>query len=209
MFAVIADQEDSRHEKDAVPEAITKINTLADNKTLQLILPPERTSGDEFQCLLAEPESVYQLVRLLIADGRWHIGIGVGDVETPLPKDVREARGSALVNAREAVESSKSADPSVVLIGSRVPEASDANAVLRLISAVLKRRTNSGWAAINAAERASAKDASMSEAADSLGITKQALSQRLQAANWKLEIQSYPTVIRILGAADRDTPHGN
>ncbi|WRS30116.1 hypothetical protein U6G28_00015 [Actinomycetaceae bacterium MB13-C1-2] len=203
MFAVIADQINSRHEDDAVRQTASEINRLAQDGTLQLVLSPQRTSGDEFQCLVDKPDSLYRLIRLLMEDGRWHIGIGIGDVETPLPEDVREARGSSLLNARQAVNDSKSADPSIILAGKEGPEISDANAVLRLISSLLLQRTRMGWEAVHATEQAQDSRAPMSEAADTLGITKQALSQRLQAAHWKLETESQPTVLRALTVAEQ------
>ncbi len=201
MFAIIAEQINSRREKGAVHQVISEISAIAQDGGTQLTLPPQRTSGDEFQCLLNEPDSLYRLIRLLVEDGRWHIGIGVGDVETPLPTDVRGARGSALVNARQAINDSKSTYPSVVLVGKNQPEALDANVILRLTCSLLDQRTRRGWEAIHATEQSLEGDGSMSEASDSLGITKQALSQRLQAANWKLETESRPTVLRTLGAA--------
>lgn len=114
---------------------------------------------------------------------------------------MREARGSALVNARQAINDSKSTYPSVVLVGKNQPEALDANAILRLACSLLDQRTRRGWEAIHATEQSLEGDGSMSEASDGLGITKQAPSQRLQAANWKLETESLPTVRRALAAA--------
>lgn len=205
MFAVIADQQNSKTHPDAVGPALSRMFKLQEDGLISFALPPERTAGDEFQCLIAEPESLYTLVRLLEEDRQWHIGVGIGITEEPLPSSVREARGSALIRAREAVEAAKSAEPSVMLSGPDSDATLDAGAVLRLLCAITARRTAGGWAAVREVESILKEAGPMSSAARALGISAQALSQRLQAANWKLELQSLPTLIRLLGAADAVT----
>ncbi len=195
MFAVFADQKRSRTSPDLVPLMIDVLDAAG----LDFALAPERTSGDEFQFLLSDSGSTLDALRLLVRDGRWHVGVGVGAVEEPLPKDVRESRGPALVAAREALEAAKSLTPSIVLRGPG-EEAAEANGVLQLLAHVWEGRTDLGWEAVDAVE--GGHDVTLSEAAPTLSISKQALSQRLQSANWRLERRSRPAVEAALGRAD-------
>lgn len=176
MFALTVDQRSSRESADAVDDAIERLCAAEAAGALKFALSPERTSGDEFQCLLADAESTYSAVRILARDGRWHIGVGVEPAELPLPSGVRESRGPALVRARGAV------DPSLVLIGES-EAAIEANGILQLVGTLWGARSDLGWQAIAALERQDG-DASLTELAGKLGISKQALSQRLRAARW-------------------------
>lgn len=182
MFALTVDQRSSRESADAVDDAIERLCAAEAAGALKFALSPERTSGDEFQCLLADAESTYSAVRILARDGRWHIGVGVEPAELPLPSGVRESRGPALVRARGAVEAAKAADPPIVLIGES-EAAIEANGILQLVGTLWGARSDLGWQAIAALERQDG-DASLTELARKLGISKQALSQRLRAARW-------------------------
>lgn len=197
MFAVSADQKSSRTSEDRVSEMIKTL--FAAN--VEFELEPERTSGDEFQFLVAKPHEVLGAMRLLIGDGHWRVGVGIGLVESPLPRDVRESRGPALIFAREAVEAAKLLRPSVAVRG---PGEStwEAEAVVQLLAHLWEERSRPGWQAVSAVE-AAGSEATLSEVARNLSISKQALSQRLQAANWNLERRSVPAVAAALGRADR------
>lgn len=197
MFAVFADQKSSRTSEDRVSEMIKTL--FAAN--VEFELEPERTSGDEFQFLVAKPSEVLGAMRLLIGDGHWRVGVGIGLVESPLPRDVRESRGPALIFAREAVEAAKLLRPSVAVRG---PGEStwQAEAVVQLLAHLWGERSRPGWQAVSAVE-AAGSEATLSEVARNLSISKQALSQRLQAANWNLERRSVPAVAAALGRADR------
>lgn len=209
MFAVIADQKKSRSSTDAVASILRKLEHESERGAVRFELAPERTSGDEFEFLASDPLSVYRVLRLLIEDGRWHVGIGVGDVELPLPGDVREARGDALIRARRAVEVAKGLTPSVQLVVSdapvspRAPGGAPANTVLALVAELLERRLDTGWQAVAAIEDPAKEKRPMSEVADSLGISRQALSNRLKAANWVLEQRSVPVLVSLLEQAER------
>lgn len=200
MFALIADQKGSRRSPDAVGDAIALLMQAEASGTLRFALPPERTSGDEFQCLFADADSTYSALRILARDGRWHIGLGVGAVECPLPESVRESRGPALVFARQAVEAAKSQTPSIVVIGEG-DSANEANGALQLMALPWEGRTQPGWSAVTAIEDQD-EGTTLSEVAAELGISKQALSQRLRVANWQVEQRTKGAVIRSLVRAD-------
>lgn len=197
MFAVFADQKSSRTSDDRVSGMIKALSVA----NVKFELEPERTSGDEFQFLVADPNGAIEAIRLLIGDGHWHVGVGIGSVESPLPQDVRQSRGPALIAAREAVEDSKTLRPSVAVRGSG-ESTWEAEAMVQLLAHLWEERSRAGWEAVFAVE-AAGSDATLSEVAHSLSITKQALSQRLQAANWNLERRSVPAVDAALARADR------
>lgn len=197
MFAVFADQKSSRTSDDRVSGMIKALSVA----NVKFELEPERTSGDEFQFLVADPNGAIEAIRLLIGDGHWHVGVGIGSVESPLPQDVRQSRGPALIAAREAVEDSKTLRPSVAVRGSG-ESTWEAEVMVQLLAHLWEERSRAGWEAVFAVE-AAGSDATLSEVAHSLSITKQALSQRLQAANWNLERRSVPAVDAALARADR------
>src|SRR5690606_8580276 len=104
MFAITADQRASRGGADLVPDATTAITRVADGR---LALPVDRTAGDELQALTASAPAALDIALHLVRTQQWSVGIGIGAVETPLPRDTRAARGDAFVHARDAVERAK------------------------------------------------------------------------------------------------------
>jgi len=65
---------------------------------------------------------------------------------------------------------------------------------------VAARRTASGWAVVDAL-RAAGPDARQEDVAAGLGITQQAVSQRLRAALWSEEVAARGSAARLLAAA--------
>lgn len=100
-FALTLDQRDSRRRDDRVPELLDHLTRALDG---QVLLPPERTAGDEVQLLLDDPAAVVETVEAATRLGGWWVGVGVGSVELPLPHSTRAARGPAYLAARRAVE---------------------------------------------------------------------------------------------------------
>ena len=47
------------------------------------------------------------IVRQALTSDEWWIGLGLGEIETPLPPDTREGRGPAFWNARAAIDEAK------------------------------------------------------------------------------------------------------
>jgi hypothetical protein len=69
--------------------------------------------------------------------------------------------------------------------------------VLQLLAAVARRRTDAGWAAVDAVAGRTQR-----EAAHTLGITPQAMSQRLRTALWEEERAARPVAARLLDEAE-------
>jgi hypothetical protein len=78
--------------------------------------------------------------------------------------------------------------------------AQGAEAVLTLAGAVSMRRTPGGWAAIDA-WRAAGPTATQEEVAGRLGVSQQAVSQRVAAALWHEEQAVRPVLARLLAEA--------
>jgi hypothetical protein len=192
-FVLTVDQIQSRAQQDLVEV------TLAGLGEVDTLLPFTRTVGDEFQGLVANPASVVDVTLGLMRTVGWHVGIGIGAVQQPLPSDARQARGPAFLAARSAVEAAKkqSTHVSVRSVPDRL-EARDAEITFRLLIALQLRRSAHGWEAARLMDQGLTQAA----AASTLGITRQALSQRLQAAHWSLDRESRLVLARLLARAD-------
>lgn len=188
MYVVTADQRRSRIGPDLVP---TTLDTLVQAVGDAAVRPLERTVGDEIQGVFTDPDPVLATVLLLLRSASWHVGIGVGAVETPLPASIRSARGAAFIAAREAVEAARSGLHHVAVRGGRyaATEAPDrspahfAESALVLIARIRSQRTDRGW------EVTDMLDAGMSQGdtARALGVSPAAVSQRVRAAGWHEE----------------------
>lgn len=195
MFVMTIDQRGSRTGTDRVPELL---DALADVPVLRGF---ERTVGDEVQAVLEDADVVVDTALRVLRDGGWSIGIGAGPVDEPLPRSPREGSGPAFVLARDAVEAAKSRlrPVSLAVRGVEATAATDADAVLVLLGSLTARRTEAGWAAVDAAHRA--RDAGQDAVARALGVTQQAVSQRLQTAMWAEEVAARPAAARLLTRA--------
>lgn len=180
MYVVTADQRGSRRSADAVPEVLGALN---DSYAGGLALAFDRTAGDEVQCLTGDAPTVVSVVADLVRRGGWSVGVGVGDVEAPLPDNVRAGRGPAFVHARAAVERAKLQPTGVAVTGDTTVAAERSQAALWLLCALLARRTDAGWEAVDAMAGVSRQ----ADAAARLGISAQAMSRRLRVAGWAEE----------------------
>lgn len=199
MFVLTADQRDSRANADLVPSALA---VVALRGTTALALAPERTAGDELQVAVAEPAAVLSIVLDLTRTGQWSVGVGVGDIESPLPQSVRAARGEAFVNARDAVERAKKAPTRLAITAPS--EGDDAEALVRLLIELRDRRTPEGWEVYDLL----AAGRSQREAAALLGISQGAVSLRAKAAGLRAEEAAVPALERVLERLDTGGAHG-
>ncbi|QUL80066.1 hypothetical protein [Brevibacterium sp. SMBL_HHYL_HB1] len=189
MFVMTIDQQGSRISADAVPGVLAALEPVA------AVVGFARTIGDEVQGVLADPVAVAEAVRRVAVDSDWHIGIGIGEVERPLPETTVEARGEAFYAARQAVEAAKSAPAHLVVRTgterSSAPEPASASAsaatpaahldfaeaALRLlVSSLGELRVQSrGYIGF----RLDDPEATQTEIAESFGVSQQAVSRVL------------------------------
>ena len=174
MFVLTIDQQDSRSSDDAVPRILDVLSPI------DTVVPFARTIGDEVQGVLDDPDAVAEAVRRIGIDSGWHIGIGIGEVERPLPETTTEGRGEAFYSARRAVEAAKSAPANLVV--SADPDGDHrglAEAALRLlISTLAELRSHSrGYVGF----RLDHPDATQAEIAAEFDVSQQAVSRVLSA----------------------------
>jgi hypothetical protein len=196
VFVVTVDQVDSRAHDDLVGRAVRDV-TVAYADTL--VLPAERTAGDEFQVAVDDAGAVLDIVRELTRAGSWSVGVGVGGVRHPLPASTREATGDAYYAARAAVDRAKKAPTRFALEtvadeGETADLAHDCEALIDLLLSLRERRTDGGWEIADLL----ASGMSQKQAAESLGITASAASLRIRAAGIRLEDRSVVALRRLL-----------
>lgn len=177
MFVLTVDQRRSRSGGDRVPELLA---ALAATPVLR---PFERTAGDEVQAVLVDTVAVVETTLELVRRGHWSTGIGLGTVQRPLPRSTRAGRGPAFEHARAAVEAAKSSPTRVAVRGADPASTGTAAAVLDLLALLVARRTPQGWQAVELVRSGHTQ----AGAATALGISKQAVSQRLAATGWSVE----------------------
>lgn len=196
-YVLTIDQRASRRGPDRVAAVLERLNG-----SVPAVLAFERTAGDEFQGVLADPVTVVDTVLQLVRLGGWSIGVGAGPVETPLPRSTRAATGPAFLSARRAVDAAKQRPARVAVRGAVAADAADAQAVLTALAVVVERRSPQAWEAIELV----GSHGTQAQAALDLGISRQAVGQRLAAGLWDLECDLRPTAARLLARAATGEP---
>ena len=190
-YVLTIDQRASRRGPDRVPALLAALSSVP------VVLRFERTAGDEVQGVLDDPAAVVQVVRRLSRDGGWSIGVGAGPVQTPLPRSTRAGAGPAFVAARAAVDAAKRRPVRVAVRGAVAEPAADAQAVLTALAALVERRSEQAWEAVELVEAGRTQ----AEAAAELGVSRQAVGQRLAAGLWEVERDLAPAAARLLRRA--------
>jgi hypothetical protein len=192
VFVLTVDQQGSRRSADRVAALLPRLN-----REVRTVLPFERTAGDEFQGVVEEPGTAVDVVLQLVREGAWSVGVGAGAVQTPLPSSTRAATGPAFLAARRAVDAAKQRPARLAVRGAVPADAGDAQAVLTALAVLLERRSDAAWEAIALVDAGRTQ----AQAAAELGISRQAVGQRLAAAAWELERELRPTAARLLARA--------
>jgi hypothetical protein len=160
--------------------------------TVPVLLPFERTADAELSGVLADPAAVVDLVLDLVREGGWDVGVGAG----PLPEGLRTG-APAVLGARRAVDAAGQRSVRLAVRGVLPLEAGDAQAVLSVLAVLVQRRSGPAWQAIELV----GAGRTQAQAAAVLGISRQAVGQRLTAGLWELERDLRPTAARLLGRA--------
>ncbi|TFV56771.1 hypothetical protein E4P41_15390 [Geodermatophilus sp. DF01-2] len=191
-FVLTVDQQGSRRGPDRVAGVLRRLAA-----GVPTVLPFERTAGDEFQGVLDDAAVVVDVVLDLVREGGWSIGVGAGPVRTPLPDSTRAGAGPAYLCARRAVDAAKQRSVRLAVRGAVPSDAGDVQAVLTALAVVVQRRSAQAWEAIGLV----AAGRTQADAAAALGISRQAVGQRLAAGLWELERELRPTAARLLARA--------
>ncbi len=109
MYVMTIDQRGSTGDMDRVPGLLKELSSLSTAGRF------ERSVGDEVQGVVEQADEVVEIALHALRSGRWYVGIGVGEVDLPLPESPREGSGPAFVAARAAVERAKTAAAHVPL----------------------------------------------------------------------------------------------
>src|SRR6476661_8161309 len=116
MYVMTIDQRGSTGDIDRVPGLLKGLSALSTAGRF------ERSVGDEVQGVVERADEVVEIALHALRSGRWYVGIGVGEVDLPLPASPREGSGPAFVAARAAVDRAKAAAahvPLAVIAGGR------------------------------------------------------------------------------------------
>lgn len=200
MFALTIDRRDSRGR--AAELHMGRQRTALQEELPRPVLDWEISAGDELQALYDDAAAIVRAVLALADAGHWHVGVGIGAVDDPLPSSVREATGEAFVAARDAVNAAKERGRPVVA-GNEW--ARRAGSVVDLVCAVRARRSEAGAQATELADRGLTQQ----EIAEGLGITQSSVSRRLSAALWHEEHTVHETLEALFRLADEHASPGD
>ena len=212
MFVITADQIGSRQGQDLAGVVVRQLN---EHYADALSLPADRNAGDEIQALTADSGAAVSIVLLLTRSGQWRVGVGCGPVASPLPDETRAATGPAFFAAREAVESAKSegARFRIAAAGSEGvspssktewPSAEDAQAFMDLLLILRAKRSGAGWELYDLLEAG----LTQAQAAERLGVTPPAVSQRARSAELRAEREGVAAIVRLFHSLDEGATGG-
>lgn len=207
MYVLTVDQQSSRTQPDRVPELLRAVEDVS------TVLPFVRTVGDEAQAVLDSAPHVVRACIAIARAGQWSIGIGLGEVEHPLPDSSDQARGQAFIAARTAVETAKNSwSPLCVETATtsedHIKDAQDAQTVLRLMFDLTARATDAQWQVIGALRNT--PGASQTQIAEDLNISQQAVSKSLRAARAEGIMEAIDCAERLLDRAHQPwEPHAH
>lgn len=147
---------------------------------------------EDVEGVLTTAEATCDVVMALLSHGDWAIAIAAAPTEeqarTMAAKllGAQGRAGTVCVDARLAARGSRQHAKAL---------AADITAVFVLLGHILSRRTMEGREATALVR----SGLNQNESAEQLGISKQAMSQRLQAAGWNAELSGWRLAIRLLG----------
>ena len=150
--------------------------------------------GVEDICAVVDSSTaVCEVVMALLADGDWAIGIGISPGNQADEDSARHVATAALKNSARMGQVYTKLNKR-----GRSAEASDIAAAFALIGYVLNKRTIEGREATSLVRAG----LNQNEAAEELGISKQAMSQRLQAAGWSAEMAGCQLAVNLIERAN-------
>ena len=200
MIVITADQVDSRTTADLASETISMVNK---DFAHGLLLPADRTAGDEIQLLVREGRTAIDVVLALTRTGRWSVGLGVGSVREPLGSSIRESTGDAFVAARSAVDRAKKKTTRFAAAAEpRRTDAHDLEALVDLLLILRARRSDQGWEIHDLVTRG----LTQADAASAIGITPQSASKRARAAELRAEDAAIDPLARLVDTLDAPYP---
>lgn len=189
------DQRGGRRRRLTSPDLVDEWNKAANEQYCdRLTLPFERTVGDETQALMNDAAVAIELVLRANRDRRWWVGMGVGEVSYPLGQSARASIGPAFYRAREAVNAAKRRRSGIAVRGGNKRRGEHVETVLDILVALTQHRSPKAWEAVNLRRQG----ATIGDAAAALGVSQQAIAERLRRANAEEENRGIKLVIDLL-----------
>jgi len=192
MYVLTINQRDSREVGDLVPELVK------DLRHLPAAIAFQRSVGDEAIGVVEDTHTAVDAALIALRNRRWHVGIGVGGIQPPLPEDISQAEGYGLVYARRAVNRAQKTGERIPLAveGPDADVAAEAEAVLRLIGQIVATRTDAEWKVLDLLTPGARGQQKF--IAEVLGITTQAVSKAVVRSHWTEEWACRPAAARLL-----------
>ncbi|QGU02039.1 hypothetical protein CKALI_05850 [Corynebacterium kalinowskii] len=197
MFAIHA-----RYRGRAVRRAELVARSAEALSTLEGVGTFEVLGVEDICALVDTPEAIADTTMALLSAGEWAVGIGIVPTSVAAPKlasaQAKKLAGAAL-GTRARIGTVK-----VKVKASRAGKedadrwASDIAASFLLLATLLAKRSPEGREATSMMRRGY----NQNEAAAELGITKQAMSQRLQAAGWQAETAGWQLAVNLIRRAE-------
>ncbi|WP_146220457.1 hypothetical protein [Geodermatophilus normandii] len=153
-----------------------------------------RPVGEGWVAVVDDAAAAVDAVVALVRAGGLRIGVGAAPTG---PDDA-----PVTLAARRALEAAGRRPARLAVRGTDPEAAADAQAVLTALAVLLARRSAAAWAAVDLV----AAGVTRAAAAAALGVSRQAVAQRLAAASWDLERELRPTAARLLDRAAGRTP---
>ncbi|CCI83555.1 hypothetical protein [Corynebacterium otitidis] len=150
----------------------------------------EELGVEDRRAPVESPEALCDVVMALIADGEWALGIGIA------PGDA-DATGLATASLPERARAGHVGCQVSPAVDKSATKASNIAAAFALLSHVLNRRSPEGREATSLVRRGYTQ----TEAAEALGVSKQAVSQRLAAAGWRAEAAGWQLAVNLVTEA--------
>jgi len=188
------DQRGGRRRDRASPDPVEEWNKVTNEQYGdRLVLPFERTVGDETQALMNDAGVAIELVLRANREQKWWVGMGVGGID-PLGESARASSGDAFYNARTAVEAAKRRRSGLAVRGGDERGEERVETMLDLLSALAQHRSSKAWEAVNLRRQG----VTMANAAATLGISRQAFAERLRRANAEEEKRGIKLAVELL-----------
>ncbi|WP_040353592.1 hypothetical protein [Corynebacterium caspium] len=155
---------------------------------------------EDVRTTVDSPTALCNLVMALLSDGQWAIGIGIGPLDA---KELTLEAASVAIDgrwrARHVAVFPVNLDQSPHLYQEQQQLAKNIAATFTLLGHVLAKRTMEGRQATSLVRQG----LTQKQAAAQLRITKQAMSQRLQAAGWPAENQGWELAHNLISTSER------
>lgn len=174
-----------------------------------LLIAFKPTVGDEFQGVLKSPKNAYMIYVALKSrlPMDFYCGVGIGEFERPLEGEIG-MRGTAFYRARSALEFCKKKNRNLLIRSLDTTNQTDEilNTILRFIEVLENSWTRRQQEVINYLR--AHPGATYEQIGHHFGISKQAVSQILGAADWAAISEGEHLLNRLLESLNSDTKIG-